>query len=66
MLPCLRSEEEFAYRQGSAAVVALTERWGEAAAAAGIVDQLASTPEVLARLRAIFGPGAPGEVTTEP
>ena len=59
------TEEEFAYRQGSAAVVALTERWGEAAAA-GIVDQLASTPEVLARLRAIFGPGAPGEVTTEP
>ena len=58
------TEEEFAYRQGSAAVVALTERWGEAAAA-GIVDQLAATPEVLARLRAIFGPDAPGEVTPE-
>ena len=55
------TEEEFAYRQGSSTAAALTERWGEAAVA-GIVDQLAATPEVLVRLKALFGPGD-GEAT---
>lgn len=58
------TEEEFAYRQGSALAAGLTEAWGEAAAA-GIADQLAATPEVLARLKALMGPGGPGEATPE-
>lgn len=46
------SEEEFAARQGAAAVTDVLGRYGEAALA-GILGQLAATPDVLARLRAL-------------
>jgi predicted transcriptional regulator len=50
------SQEAFAARQGAVAVAALVERYGEPALA-GILDQLAATPEVMARLTALLGSG---------
>jgi predicted transcriptional regulator len=44
------TEEQFAARQGAAAVAEVVDRYGEAAIA-GILGQLAATPEVMARLR---------------
>lgn len=44
------TEEQFAARQGATAVAEVVERYGEAAIA-GILGQLAATPEVIARLR---------------
>ncbi len=47
------TENEFAARQGAAAVVDVVGRFGEPALA-GILGQLASTPEVIARLTALI------------
>jgi predicted transcriptional regulator len=48
------AEEEFAARQGAAAVAEVVDRYGEAALA-GILGQLAATPEALVRLRVLAG-----------
>lgn len=46
------TEGDFAYRQGAAAAALLFERYGEAAIA-GFLDQLATTPELLAKVEAL-------------
>lgn len=51
------SEDEFAARQGAAAVVDLMERWGQPAIA-GMLDQLAATPEASSKLRTLAGSAA--------
>jgi predicted transcriptional regulator len=48
------TEGEFGASQGAAAVAALVERYGEPAVH-GIIDQLAATPEAIARLTALLG-----------
>lgn len=47
------SEEEFAHRQGAEAVAGLFDRYGEPAVA-GILEQLAATPELRGRLESLM------------
>lgn len=47
------AEEAFAYRQGAATAALLFERYGEAAIA-GFLDQLATTPGLLARVEELI------------
>jgi BlaI family penicillinase repressor len=48
------TEEEFAAKQGAATVAELVERWGEPAIA-GVLEQLATMPEAMTRLKAFAG-----------